>query len=270
MEDSEFLACLAADYGDLRDAAAAVEPATAVPSCPGWTVSDLVFHVATVYLHKVTVMRTGEWPRDWPPPGLAAEPPLAALGRTYGLLRAEFTARASSSPTPTWYDPDQTVAFWIRRMAQETVIHRIDAELAAGLPVTPVPAALAVDGIDEVLKRFLAFGSVGWAHEFALLKGERLAGQDGSDTITVVAGRTGWTGRTAWTVRPSSGAVQVEDGGSDDPRVRIEGAPDRVLRWLWGRGDRGGDARAGHDGISLTGDPAWADYLRRLLDAVTQ
>jgi uncharacterized protein (TIGR03083 family) len=259
MVDSEFLAGLAADYGDLRDAAAAVELTTPVPSCPGWTVSDLVFHVATVYLHKVTVMRTGEWPRDWPPPGLTAEPPLALLGRTYGLLRAEFNARASSSPTPTWYDPDQTVAFWIRRMAQETVIHRIDAELAAGLPITPVPAALAVDGIDEVLKRFLAFGSVSWAQDFAQLKGEHLAGQDGSDTITVVAGRT------AWTVRPSAGAVRVEDGGSDHPRVRIEGAPDRVLRWLWGRGGRAGD-----DAISLTGDPAWADYLRRLLDAVTQ
>jgi uncharacterized protein (TIGR03083 family) len=259
MDDSELLACLAADYGDLRDAATAVELTAPVPSCPGWTVSDLVVHVAEVYLHKVTVMRTGEWPRDWPPAGLAAEPPLALLGRAYGQLRTEFNARASSSPAPTWYDPDQTVAFWIRRMAQETVIHRIDAELAAGLPITPVPDALAVDGVDEVLKRFLAFGSVDWPEEFARIKGEHLAGEDGLDTIMVVAGRT------VWTVRPSPRAVWVEDGGSDQPRVTIKGAPERVLRWLWGRGDQDGD-----DAVALTGDFAWAGYLRRMLDAVTQ
>ncbi len=259
MDDSELLACLAADYGDLRDAATAVELTAPVPSCPSWTVSDLVVHVAEVYLHKVTVMRTGEWPRDWPPAGLAAEPPLALLGRAYGQLRTEFNARASSLPAPTWYHPDQTVAFWIRRMAQETVIHRIDAELAAGLPITPVPDALAVDGVDEVLKRFLAFGSVDWPEEFARIKGEHLAGEDGLDTIMVVAGRT------VWTVRPSPRAVWVEDGGSDQPRATIKGAPERVLRWLWGRGDQDGD-----DAVALTGDPAWAGYLRRMLDAVTQ
>ncbi|HEX3306739.1 MAG TPA: maleylpyruvate isomerase N-terminal domain-containing protein, partial [Streptosporangiaceae bacterium] len=90
MEDSRFLQCLAADYGDLRDAASAAELTATVPSCPGWTVSDLVRHVAEVYLHKVTLMRTGEEPEEWPPPSLAAEAPLAALGRAYGALRAEF------------------------------------------------------------------------------------------------------------------------------------------------------------------------------------
>ncbi len=58
MDNSRFLECLSADYGDLRDAATAVELTAPVPSCPGWTVADLVFHVAEVYLHKVTVMRT--------------------------------------------------------------------------------------------------------------------------------------------------------------------------------------------------------------------
>jgi uncharacterized protein (TIGR03083 family) len=256
MDDSRFLRCLSEDYGDLRDAAASVEPTAPVPSCPGWTVTDLVIHVAAVYLHKATVMRTGERPAEWPPPGLAAEAPLALFGRAYGQLKQEFNARAPASPTPTWYDRNQTVAFWIRRMAQETVIHRIDAELAAGLPVTPVPADLAVDGVDEVLKLFLGHGSVAWAQEFAQLKGEHLAGEDGRDTITVTAGQA------AWTVRPSPCAVAVEDGVSANPRVAISGAPDRVLRWLWGRD--------GDGAVRFTGDPAWADYLRRMLDAVTQ
>jgi uncharacterized protein (TIGR03083 family) len=251
MDESRYLQCLAADYGDLRDAAAASELTVPVPNCPGWTMGDLVFHVAEVYLHKATVMHTGEWPEQWPPPGAAQQAPLPLLGRAYGQLIAEFSARQPTDPTPTWYDPDQTVAFWIRRMAQETVVHRIDAEQAAGLPVTVVPDDLAVDGVDEVLKRFLGYD----VEALEQLKGDHLATGGGQDTIMVLAGPT------AWTVRPSPREVVIEDGTSDDPRVVIAAAPDPMLRWLWGR--------AGDDAVRVTGDPAWADYLRRMLAAVT-
>jgi uncharacterized protein (TIGR03083 family) len=261
MEPSRYLACLAADYGDLRDAVAAVEPTATVPSCPGWTMADLVVHVARVYLHKAAIMRTGEEPEPWPPAGLAAEPSLALLGRAYGELRAEFRAHEPGESVPTWFGPDQTVAFWIRRMAQETVIHRIDAELAARLPVTPVPGDLAADGIDEVLKRMLAYSSQEWPEDFAELEGEHLAAEDGPDVITLAA--TGPAAAT-WTVRPSPRLVVVEDGGHRDPRVLIQGPPGAVLRWLWGR------AADDTGGIELVGDPAWADYLRRMLAVVTQ
>ena len=105
MEDSRYLERLSADYGDLRDAASAAELTANVPGA-GWTVFDLVRHVAEVYLHKVTLMRTGEEPEEWPPPSLAAEAPLAALGRAYGALRAEFRTRGPARPrrpgtTPT-------------------------------------------------------------------------------------------------------------------------------------------------------------------------
>ena len=256
MDSSRYLECLAADYGRLRDAAEAAELTVAVPACRGWTMADLVYHLAEVYLHKVTLMRTGEEPEQWPPPALKAEPPLAVLGRAYGALRAEFRARGPALPALTWYDPDQTVAFWIRRMAQETLIHRIDAEQAAGLPVTPEPADLAVDGVDEVLRRFLAYGSVTWPEEFAAMEGEHLAAEHGQDAITVAAGET------AWTVRPSPHRVTVDDGAAANPRAVVEGPPGPMLRWLWGR--------AGDDAVRTSGDPAWAGYLRRMLAAVTQ
>lgn len=252
MDESRYLECLAADHGDLRDAAASVELTVPVPACPGWTMSDLVVHVAQVYLHKVTVMRTGQWPEQWPPPGQARQAELPMLGRAYGALIAEFRARQPADPTPTWYDPDQTVAFWIRRMAQETVVHRIDAELAAGLPVTPVPADLAVDGVDEVLKRFLGYD----AEALSQLEGGHLASGGVQDTITVLAGPT------AWTVRPSPREVVVTDGPAENPRVVVQAAPEPMLRWLWGRG---GDAA-----VQVSGDQAWADYLRRMLAATTQ
>ena len=136
MEYSWFLDCLAADFARLR----AVVPAgltAAVPSCPGWIVADLTRHVGEVYLHKTLAMREGAEPGPWPPEELADEEPLALLDRAYAGPRGEFADRKPADPAGYWYSPDQTVGFWIRRMAQETVIHRIDAELGTGQPVAP-------------------------------------------------------------------------------------------------------------------------------------
>lgn len=69
-------------------------------------------------------------------------------------------------------------------------------------------------------------------------------------------------GQAAWTVRPSPREVRVTGGAADHPLVTIQAAPDPMLGWLWGR--------AGDDTVRMTGDLAWADYLRRMLVAVTQ
>ena len=45
--------------------------------------------------------------------------------------------------------------FWARRMALEIAVHRYDGELAHG-DATAIPDDLALDGIDEMLKVFLA------------------------------------------------------------------------------------------------------------------
>ena len=116
-----------------------------------------------------------------------------------------------------------------------------------------MPDDFAADGVDEVLKRMLAYGSVTWPEDFAQLEGEHLAGPG---EITVAAGQV------AWTVRPSPREVAVEDGASDHPRVVVDGPAGNVLRWLWGR--------AADDAVRTAGDPAWADYLRRMLAAFTQ
>ena len=255
METSRYLDCLAADYALLREAASSAGLDQPVPSCPDWTLADLVAHTGEVYLHKATVMRDQKWPDPWPPEGHPADP-IAVLDLGYREVTAEFVARPPDEESLTWYVPDQTVGFWIRRMAQETVVHRMDAQLAAGVPVTPAPDDLAVDGVDEVLHRFLAYGSVEWPGEYATVKGGHLAGDAGRDTILVTAGTA------AWTVRPTPRSVSVTDGGdTSDARAVVSAGPDAVLRWLWGR--------AGDDTVTVTGDPEWGTYLRRLLAAVT-
>jgi hypothetical protein len=52
------------------------------------------------------------------------------------------------------------------------------------------------------------------------------------------------------------------DGASANPHVVVQAAPDPMLRWLRGR--------AGDEAVRLTGEEAWAGYLRRMLVAMTQ
>jgi uncharacterized protein (TIGR03083 family) len=254
MENSRFLDCLAGDFARLR----AVVPGALtapVPTCPGWTVADLTRHVAEVYLHKTLAMRDGAEPEDFPPKGLADEEPVALLDRAYAGLRAEFAARRPEDPAGSWYTPDQTVGFWIRRMAQETVIHRIDAELGAGQPVEPVPDDLAVDGIDELLKVFVAYSVAEWGDYFT----DVLASSPGRTYLVRADG-------AAWRVRTGPGRFDVTDGAGDGaPGVTLTGRPGDVLRWVWNRETPGAPSR-----VTVQGDPAAVAELRSCIVTATQ
>src|SRR6202042_448352 len=57
----------------------------------------------------------------------------------------------------TFLPAPSPLAFWARRQAHETAIHRVDAELAGGEP-GGVPAGLAADGVDELLLAFFGRG----------------------------------------------------------------------------------------------------------------
>jgi uncharacterized protein (TIGR03083 family) len=253
MENPRLLDCLALDFARLR-AVAPLAPSAAVPTCPGWTATDLTRHVAEVYLHKTRAMRDGVEPQPWPPAELADEEPLALLDRAYAGLLAEFAARKPEDPAGGWYTPDRTVGFWIRRMAQETVIHRIDAELGAGQPVATVPDDLAIDGIDELLKVFVAFGVETWGGYFK----DILAGSPGR-TYRVQ------TASAAWRVRTGPGLFTVSDGGGEGADVTVNGAPMSVLRWVWNR-----ESAAEPSSVEVQGSPEAVEELRRCIVTATQ
>ncbi|MGP4101514.1 maleylpyruvate isomerase family mycothiol-dependent enzyme [Nonomuraea sp. KM90] len=248
MEQHRYLHLIELDHARMRETATR-DLAAPVPSCPGWTTADLLKHVGDTFLHKVETMRRGTWPKPWPP-----EPdpngPGAYLDRAMAGLRGELTSRKPEEQALTWYDPDQTVGFWARRMALETAVHRVDAELAAGEPITPIPTDLAVDGIDEILVTFLAFASRQWPEDF----GAALAGADGR-AVSIAAGADRLLVRLA--------ASGVEVSRDDDPgEASISGAPQDVLLWLWRRAD----------GAALTfdGDPELVKRLGDLLKEATR
>ncbi|GAA4561259.1 maleylpyruvate isomerase family mycothiol-dependent enzyme [Planotetraspora kaengkrachanensis] len=232
MESSRLLSCLKNDFALLRSAVVGADPSARVPSCPDWSVGDLADHVAKVYLHKAECIRLGAFPDEWPPGVLDADP-VVSLDRTYEALIGQFSAHSPADPAATWHEPDQTVGFWIRRMAQETVIHRVDAELAAGLPVSPIPDDLAFDGIDEVLKLFLGYGSTRWLDDFGTLL-------DAPDErpIAVSMSHHAWTLTAVGGRGAQPGHVDVKDSATGfDGEALVSGDAVPLLLWLWNRGD---------------------------------
>jgi uncharacterized protein (TIGR03083 family) len=247
VDEIRLLTCLETDFRRLRGVVSGAL-GDAVPSCPGWTGADLATHVGAVYLHKVECIRTGAQPDPWAPD--LGPDPLATLDEAYRKLSLEFAAHDPSDKAASWYEPDQTVGFWIRRMAQETVIHRIDAELAAGLAPLPAPADLAADGIDEVLVCFLAYGSVAYPDEVADLM------TDGDGATVRLDTESG-----SWLVQLGPDVVTVERGSADADAV-IRGPEDAVLRWLW--------RRVGNAAVELDGNRAVVGKLHDLMGVATQ
>jgi uncharacterized protein (TIGR03083 family) len=128
--------------------AASSDLTAAVPSCPGWDAARLLEHVSRVHRRVAGVIErrdlsvpVSELPAgvsltDWYAQGLEA---LA------GVLRG----LDPGAPVPNWSPLPDTGAFWLRRMALETSVHRWDAQHAAGGPA-PLIATVAADGIDEL------------------------------------------------------------------------------------------------------------------------
>lgn len=266
MDNSRFLSCLEADYRRLREVVGGHLEAR-VPTCPDWSVADLARHVGEVYLHKVECMREGsERESEWPPPGLGDEAPVALLDRAYADLVTELTTRNPKDLGGTWYAPDPTVGFWFRRMAQETVIHRIDAELGAGASIAPIPNDLAIDGIDELLKVFVAYSVAAWSDYFT----EALANSPGR-TYEIQTTATADTPSVTWRVKTSPGALTVEGGpaeepaGSSTPDVIITGTPADVLRWVWNRETPGEPTR-----VTVKGAQEALAELQRCIVIATQ
>jgi uncharacterized protein (TIGR03083 family) len=150
-----WLAALRSDSAALAAAARAAGPDAAVPTCPGWTVADLLGHITNVHSWVSEIVESEAKER---PPRPDAVPAPAGEDLTAPFeANADRVLRILSAAGPgvevwNWEaGAPAPVAFWQRRMAHETAIHRVDAESAAGKASPVDPPELAVDGIDEYL-----------------------------------------------------------------------------------------------------------------------
>jgi uncharacterized protein (TIGR03083 family) len=129
-----------------------------VPTCPEWTVGDLVRHLAYVHgkVRRHVTRGTTDRPEDWAGPPADADPVSAWLDE-YTELLAALDAVDPELPAWNWAPQSKKAIFWHRRMAHETAVHRWDAQMAGGR-AEPIEAKLASDGVTEVLDTWLPAG----------------------------------------------------------------------------------------------------------------
>lgn len=151
MNYDEYVAAIRRDGAALETAARAAGLDAAVPSCPEWTVRDLVAHIGRIQRWVTNILAHGgtdpgaHWSASEPPPD-------GELLDWYASVHPALAdALAGAEPdTPAWtWTSNKTAGFWARRQAHETAVHAYDAQQAAGT-TRPVERALAVDGIDEL------------------------------------------------------------------------------------------------------------------------
>lgn len=241
-----------------RAVLAARGPEVVIPSCPGWDTSDLLFHLARVQDFWATIVRTRPAPadRDAPDPARPSsyDGLLAYFDEAHAALVTELQDADPADEAWTW-SAEQTVGFTLRRQAHEALIHRLDAELAAGT-VTPLDPALAADGVREVLD--VMFGAAPpWGEFHPLPHHLRVDCTDTGDATWMRLGTfTGTDPSTGQDVDEEDLRVVADPG--TEPDAVVAGRAGVLDAWLWRRGD---DAS-----IRVRGDRAVYDRFRRVVD----
>ena len=135
----------------------------------------------------------------------------------------------------TFLPAPSPLAFWARRQAHETAIHRVDAESATAT-VTYCDAAFAADGIDELLTGF-----------FGRRRGRLVADPPLSMAVVPTDIDTAWT----FYIEPAGRRVV---GGEQPADLTIVGPASEIYLLLWNR--------TGAERLELRGDRAVLELWR--------
>ena len=153
--------------------AAAPDLDAPVPTCPGWTLVDLVQHLDNGRRRWAATVAAG--PADsYPDPSVWAGPTpvprdreglLARLADSAELLRAALLEAGPDRGCWSWWHRSvtpQTSGAVARHQVQEVAVHTYDALVAQGSP-RPLTTEVALDGVDEFLFTCCA-GAYSWPY----------------------------------------------------------------------------------------------------------
>ncbi|GAB95687.1 uncharacterized protein (TIGR03083 family) [Kineosphaera limosa] len=217
LSEQAYLRFLRQDSERLADVLAQAPSGARVPTCPGWDADDLLAHLLVVQSFWCRVVSDGltteaEVSQLTPAPRPDGRPELLAAFRQEAARLAD-ALEATPAQAQRWsWSRDQTAGFAARRQAHEACIHRLDAELTAapdGSHRSPIDAALAADGIDEMLRVFM-----GYHPAWAVIRPEP------GRTVRVVATDTGDTWLVTLARRAGTDPRGVEH---DDPAIYVAG-----------------------------------------------
>ncbi|MCT2585955.1 maleylpyruvate isomerase N-terminal domain-containing protein [Actinophytocola gossypii] len=204
-----------------RAAVAQADLAAPVPSCPGWTFTELTVHVARFLAQVTRYLSSGSTVQLRP---VAPAPVLDPLGHLDDeLAQATVALGAAPGNRPVWtFSPaaPDLARVWHRRAAHELNLRRWDAQ-AALRTLDPTDPDQATDAIDELLGTLLA--------------ARQLLDAPPSNTGTAVVSTTDRP--HAWFVRLLPGqAPEVRAANPDEPAdAYLTGKAANLLYQLWGR-----------------------------------
>lgn len=245
----QYLTAISQETDRFLDALATAPVGVRVPTCPDWDADDLLWHLGEVQWFWARIIEgRPAGPDDVPE---RVERPADRAGLLAHLRMASADLRrllADADPAEqAWsWAGDQSVGFTLRRQAHEALIHRLDAELVAGLPHAPIDPALAADGADEALD--VMYGG----RPPAGVRFEQRPGHvavrltDVDQVLRVAVGAL--AGRTEEGRELSGPHLLLLDDAeaSAEETAVVEGTAADVDRWLW--------KRVGDDAVTWSGD----------------
>ena len=209
-----------------------------VPTCPDWTAIDLAHHLTQVQSFWTAVVSGPLLTRDQvqqvdePACASTLEQQVDDVRAASAALVAALAATPPATPAYTW-STEQTVGFTYRRQALEALVHRLDAELTAGVR-TPMDPQLCADGVDEAL-RVMFGGCPQWGR--IIPTGGlpvRLFARDTGDAWLVSPAR--FTGTDPDEVSHDEPDILVAEADSDVVApASITATAEDLLCWLWSR-----------------------------------
>ncbi|MFE2726393.1 maleylpyruvate isomerase N-terminal domain-containing protein [Kitasatospora sp. NPDC059327] len=255
MEITEHIDALRREGILLADAAARTDLTAPVPTCPDWQLRDLLLHIGQVHRWATALVRDGHRaPLDdegeraaWGP-----EPSDAALVDWFSAGHAALVDALTAAPADldcwSFLPAPSPLAFWARRQAHETAVHRFDADAAAGAVGPRVTPGLALDGIDELLQGFMSRGHSRVRSEHprtVLIRAGDAVPADGPDSWLLTISTEPLT-----VVRRDS-AVDADTGPAD---LTLDGPTRDLYLLLWNR--------LPAEQVEVTGDRALLDLWR--------
>jgi len=233
----DYLTHLRVESARFREALAACDPAAPVPSCPEWTTADLLWHLAGVqWFWAQNVRQRPERVEESARPARPASyaETLAVFDEWSNDLQDALASAPPADEAWTW-SQDQTVGFILRRQAHEALIHRVDAELAAG-ESSELPAQLAADGVLEVLDVMFG-GCPPWGSWEPLQHYGRVDCTDTGDEFWIRFGLSNGTSPDGEVIADEQDFHVVPAPHDVEPEFVLDGPAGALDAWLWQRGD---------------------------------
>ncbi len=199
-----------------------------VPTCPDWTVRNLVAHQGMVHRWAAAIVRSQRLdPETVEREGQVVPDPVDWLrDGAIDLAQALTDAPDDLKVVRFLDDPPPAKQFWARRQCHETTIHAVDA-LAAALRRYPVAAdtwitrEVALDGIDELLTGFVT----------------RSVSRLRSDEPVTIAVRPDDADRSWLVAVGPEPAVTTRHPGRAEGDVVLDGSAVALYLTLWNRSD---------------------------------